>query len=262
MSVRLIDTHAHLTFDAFGGEVGPVLARAEQAGVGRVICVGTDPDDGRRVRELADRYDSVFAAYGIHPHEADRYDDPGGLREFLTTDKAVAVGETGLDYHYDFADRVRQGVLFERHLALAGELALPVIVHCRDAFDDTLAAIRSAGGDLTGVFHCFTGSDDEARRVVDLGWYVSFGGILTFKTSDALRGVARQVPADRLLVETDAPYLSPEPVRAHRPNEPAYVRYVAERLAQVRRVDTEKLLEGLWANTVRLFSQSITGDRV
>jgi len=258
---QLADTHAHLTSVDLAEKLGPVLARANEHGVGAIISVGTDGDDARSVQALADSNADVFAAYGIHPHEADTHDDPSCLRPFLTAENTVAIGETGLDYHYDFAKRANQRVLFSRHLELASELRLPVIVHCRDAFDDALAVIKAAPTDITGVFHCFTGNEDQARRVLDLGWMISFTGVLTFKKSEPLRRVAQCIPIDRMLIETDAPYLSPEPVRRRRPNEPANVRFIARQLAEITRSDYEKLLEQLWANTVELFGQTIEGDR-
>jgi len=258
MTAKLIDTHAHLTSDELLGEIDQVLSRAEQNGISAIVSVGTDPEDCRRVRELSARYRPVFAAYGIHPHLADRYSDPGQLRATLGGDKMVAIGETGLDYHYEFADRTNQRRLFEQHLALADELDLPVIVHCRDAFDDALVIIRSAAS-LRGVFHCFTGNAETAERIIALGWYVSFTGIVTFNKSIEVARAAADVPLERILIETDAPYISPEPVRRQKPNEPANVKYIAEKLSEIRQIDLQKLLEQLWDNAVRLFGTTIEG---
>jgi TatD DNase family protein len=257
MTETLIDTHAHLTAKGLSEHIDDVVSRAKDSGVGAIICVGTDPQDCRAVKELARRYTCVFAAGGIHPHEANKHSDIAELRGAVGGEKWLAIGETGLDFHYDFADRQKQRNLFEQQLALAGELDLPVIVHCREAVGEALAMIRAADRELRGVFHCFTGTPEEARRVVDLGWYISFGGIVTFKKSDELRRIAADMPIDQILIETDSPYLSPEPVRHRRPNEPAHVRYVAEAMVEVRRVTREKLLAQLWSNAVRLFGSAI-----
>lgn len=259
MTAPLIDTHAHLTDKDLLCQLDDVLERAARDAVSAVVCVASGPDDCGVVDGLARRYRGVFAAGGIHPHSAGRGDDLAWLRDYLAGEKWLAVGETGLDYHYDFADRGNQRRLFARHLAIARELGLPVIVHCREAFDDVLAIVKEAGSNVRGVFHSFTGTVEQAGRIVDLGWYVSFNGIMTFRKSDELRRMAALVPLDRILVETDAPYLSPEPVRKHRPNQPANVTHVADALARVRQIDREKLLEHLWSNALTLFGHALEG---
>ena len=255
----LIDTHAHLSSGELFVQIEQVLERARRNGVGAILCVGTDPDDCRKVQELARRYPFVFSICGISPHDAGAFRDLSALTAILDREKLVAIGETGLDYHYDFAPRNDQRRLFAAHLELARSLHLPVVVHCREAFDDALAVVKSCGAELTGVFHCFTGGRAEARRVIDLGWYISFSGVLTFANCGELKEVASFVPGDRMLVETDSPYLSPAPLRGRRPNEPANVRYVAEKLAEIRRTPLEKLLEQLQANAVTLFGPIIKG---
>ena len=255
----LIDAHAHLVYEGLIDRIEEVLSNAAALGVGRVVSIGTDPANGAATLELCDRFEEVYAALGIHPHEADKYSDASGLREMLGHPKVLAVGETGLDYHYGFADRGNQRRLFESQLALAAETGLPMVLHCREGFPDALPMIRSAGKDLRGVFHCFTGTAAEADQVIAMGWSISFTGILTFKKSEELRRIAERIPIENVLVETDSPYLSPEPVRSVRPNEPAHVRYVAEYLAAVRGMTYDAVVERIWQNAVRLFGPGLCG---
>ncbi|MFH0980980.1 MAG: TatD family hydrolase [Planctomycetota bacterium] len=233
----LVDTHAHLTSAALVGDVPGVLARAGQVGVSRVITVGTDVADTRRAVELAEAYPGVWATAGIHPHEAAKAgaDAPGEFRELLKHPRTVAIGEIGLDYHYDFSDRASQRALFAAQLDVAADCDLPLVIHCREAVADTVAALHERGFDgRRVVFHCFTGTADEAGLLADHGWRISFTGIVTFRQSSVLQGIAKDYPAEQLMLETDAPYLSPEPVRKVRPNEPAFLRHTAEFLARLR----------------------------
>lgn len=251
----LIDSHAHLTFDAFA-DVDAVLDRAAEAGVQRVISIGTDIRDAERVIALAQRHHAVEAAMGIHPHEAGRLVDGDWdrYRTLMRADTVVALGEMGLDYHYDFADRNAQRDVFERQLALAAEVDKPIIIHCREAHDDTVAILNSAGfGGRRVVFHCFTGTAAERAQIADNGWRVSFTGIVTFKSAGELARIAADYPADQLMVETDSPYLSPVPVRHVRPNEPAHVAHVARFLADRRGQPFEEFSEQTRANTVAFF---------
>ena len=252
----LIDAHCHLTFEELHGQLDGVLERAAAAGVRRMITVGTTPEDSRRCAELASRREGVFASVGIHPHEADRFAGAAldELAELMTHPRVVACGEMGLDYHYDHADRRAQRRLFEELLALSAPTGKPLIIHCRRAVDDTVAILDSAGlRDRPVVFHCFTGSPAEAARIRDHGWRLSFTGIVTFKNASELRAVARDYPADELMLETDSPYLSPEPVRNVRPNEPAHVIHTARFLAELRGVPVEELVERATRNTVAFF---------
>jgi TatD DNase family protein len=244
------DTHAHL--DACEEPADELVARAREAGVGTIVSVGSGLESCRETLAIAARHDGVFAALGIHPHQAaDEGDDRlAELRELLDDDTAVAVGETGLDYYRDYAPRDRQLALFERQLELAAELGKPVVIHTRAASDDTAAALEPFGG--TVVLHCFS-APELLPVAVDRGYYVSFAGNLTYPNAGDLRDAARAVPADRLLVETDSPYLSPQPKRG-RPNEPANVVHTAAALAGARGADPAALAAQLDANAAAAFA--------
>ncbi len=227
----IVDSHCHLADEAFAGDREAVVARARAAGVGRVLCIlaADDPAELARAREeVTPCWPGVLYATAVHPHRAGAYASQPeeaatvSRRAALEVD-AVALGEMGLDYHYDLSPRVTQQAVFACQVSLAVELGRPVVIHTREAADDTIAILRDAGGGrVRGVMHCFTGTRDEARQALDLGFWISFSGILTFPRATELRDVAAFVPADRLLVETDAPYLAPVPHRGAR-NEPAWV---------------------------------------
>jgi TatD DNase family protein len=244
----MIDTHAHLD----PAEADDVLERARDAGVGRVIVVATTLTDARAALELAQRRDGVYASLGLHPHEAANATSAelAELRVLLGERGAVAVGETGLDYFRDYAPRDDQRRLFDAQLALAAELGLPVVIHTREAEADTLAALASFAG--TVVLHCFS-SPGLLETALERGWYVSFAGNLTYPSAGALRAAAAQVPAERLLVETDSPYLAPVPLRGQR-NEPAYVMHTLAALAQARDGDLAALGEQIEANASVAFA--------
>ncbi len=256
MPIELIDSHCHLTFEVLTRQLDDVLARARDAGVSRMLCVGTDVADTRAALEIARGRDTIRAAAGIHPHEAGKATDADleALEGLLAEPEVLAAGEMGLDYHYDFSDHDSQKRVFAAQLDLARRHDLPVIMHCREAYGDAIPLMEQA--DMPGrpvVFHCFTGSTDEARAVLDRGWWLSFTGIVTFKNSRELQEIARTYPSERLMVETDAPYLSPEPVRKQRPNEPAYVRHTAEFLARLRGEPFEQLAAAAVANAESFF---------
>ncbi len=203
---------------------------------------------------FAQSREEVGCAIGVHPnhcHEVEKtaLDD---LRQLQTEPGVLAVGETGLDYHYDFAPKVRQAEFFEAHLRLAAELKRPVVIHCREAVDDCLAILRN-GPKVRAVFHCFTGSPDEAQRILDAGYFLGFTGVLTFKNADGLRQAARSAPSDRILVETDAPYLAPEPKRKEKVNEPAWVMHTAQMLASVHGVDVAEIDRLTTANALKFY---------
>jgi TatD DNase family protein len=245
----VIDTHAHL--DACADPPNALVARAVEAGVDRIVTVGTTVERCRTALELADRHPQVFAVLGIHPHEAgsDESDRIDELRSLLAHPRAVAVGETGLDHYRDYAPRDRQRALFEVQLALAAELGKPVVVHTRAADGETLAALAGFGGEV--VLHCFS-SVHLLRPALERGYYVSFAGNVTYRNASELRLAASQVPADRILAETDCPYLSPEPRRG-RPNEPANVVHTVSALAAARREDGTELAASIDANAARVF---------
>jgi TatD DNase family protein len=243
----VIDTHAHL--DACADPPEQLVERARAAGVPHILTVGTTVAGSREALALAERHPEVYAVLGIHPHEAGNADGVGGLRELLGHERAVAVGETGLDFYRDWAPRDEQQVLFEAHLDLAAELGKPVVIHSRAADRETLAGLAAFRGDV--VLHCFS-SPPMLRDALERGYYVSFAGNVTYKNASELRVAATQVSADRLLTETDSPYLAPQPVRG-RPNEPANVVHTLAALADARRADAEELEQQIDANARRVF---------
>jgi TatD DNase family protein len=251
----LIDSHCHLTYEPLAKMVDAVLARAAAAGVTNCVTIGTSLPDVSAAIDLGRRHCNVFATAGIHPHEAGKA--PGGweseLRRLAADTRVVAIGETGLDYHYDFSPRGRQRAVFERQLALAVECGKPVVIHCREAHDDVVGVLDGVGGLKGVVFHCFTGTVAEAREILERGWWISLTGVVTFRNAGELAEVARLLPGDRLMVETDAPYLSPEPVRNVRPNEPAHVVHIARRIADLRGETFEDVAVRTRANTIRFF---------
>ncbi len=254
--MKLIDTHCHLTDERLS-PVGDVLARAGEAGVVAFICATARIGDSAVAAGIAGRYKQVYCTAGVHPHDAKNAGEGylERLEELAAHPKNVAIGEIGLDYHYDFSPRDVQRRIFAEQLALASRLEKPVAVHTREAFEETLAVISESG--IAGeriLFHSFTGGPDETRRVLDIGAYVSYSGIATFKNADVIRAGAALIPDDRIIIETDAPYLSPEPVRKMQINEPLNVVHVAERLAAVRRTTPETLAEQTTANAIRFFA--------
>jgi TatD DNase family protein len=251
----VIDTHCHLTDPRLFEQLDAVIERAHTAGVMRMITIGTSTADGRAAIALCRGRHDVRCAVGIHPNYTQdaQLDDVPVLRELQADDSVVALGEMGLDYFHKFADRGHQVRLFEAQLALAGELGRPVIIHSREAIDDTLAILRNAPS-VRAVFHCFTGSGAEADRILAAGHWISFTGPVTYKKNDELREVVRRVPTDRLMVETDAPYLSPEPKRAQRTNEPALVMYTAAKVAEVKGMSLGELDRITTENAARFFS--------
>lgn len=249
------DSHCHLTADALRPQLDAVLARARAAGVTSFITIATDLDDAAVALEIAAGEDSVFVACGIHPHEAAKAPArwPARLRDLLRLDRVVAVGETGLDYHYDFSDRPSQERVFRGQLELACKLARPVIIHCREAHARTLGILDELAPPAGVVFHCFTGTCAEAREILDRGHWLSLTGVVTFRKSEELRHVARLLPPERIMLETDAPYLSPEPVRQVRPNEPAHLVHTAECIARERGMALADLARLSVENTRRFF---------
>jgi TatD DNase family protein len=249
----MIDAHAHLTDEKFADDVDAIVARAVTAGVDVIVSIATDVADARAAIRLSERHPGVFATAGIHPHAA-ASPTAGSLQEVAELarhPRVVAIGETGLDYHYDFAPRAVQIDRFGRQLQLGVEVDLPVVVHAREADADVAALIREAGPQCRGVLHCFAGGRELLETALDLGWYVSFAGTITFKRYDDV-DLLRAVPLDRILVETDSPYLAPVPLRGTR-NEPANVVRVAERAAELRGEKLSDLAAITVANTRALY---------
>jgi TatD DNase family protein len=257
----VVDSHCHLADEAFVDDVEAVIVRAQAAGVVEALCVvdASDPDEIARTAGVQALWPSLRTTAGVHPHRAAPYaarvaalrDD---VRVRIATDPAVrAIGEVGLDYHYDLAPRHLQVEVFAAQVDLGREFGLPLVVHTREADVDTIDVLRAAGGgEVRGVFHCFSGDVTLARRALDLGFHVSFSGIVTFPKALAVRGAAAFVPDDRLLVETDSPYLAPVPRRGAR-NEPAWVGHVAECVARLRGTSVSALADRLIENYRRLF---------
>ncbi|PQO35403.1 TatD family hydrolase [Blastopirellula marina] len=253
----LFDTHAHLFDETLISQIDDVVARAKEAGVGQMMVVGTTAEDSVRAIEIAERFPEVYATVGIQPNNCAEA-KPGDwdkIVELLEHPKVVALGETGLDRYWDFTPFELQQDYFDRHLRLSQERDFPFIVHMRDCGDDIVVMLKEAAerGPLRGVMHSFTGDPALMQQCLDLDMYISFAGMVTFKKSGDLRDVAALVPKDRILIETDAPYLSPEPVRGKRPNEPAYVAHTAACVAAARGESLEEFAELTTANARRLF---------
>ncbi|WP_212630185.1 TatD family hydrolase [Pseudomonas sp. KB-10] len=253
----LIDSHCHLDrldLAAHGGSLDAALDAARAVGVGHFLCIGVSADNAATVKGLAERYADVDCSVGVHPLDLEPGAEPAldWLLGELAHPKVVAIGETGLDYHYEPESAALQQASFRLHLEAARITGKPVIVHTREARADTLALLREVALPQAGVLHCFTEDWEMAKAALDIGFYISLSGIVTFRNAEALREVARQVPADRLLVETDSPYLAPVPHRG-KPNLPQYVREVAEYLAVLRGVSYETLAEQTSSNFKRLF---------
>jgi TatD DNase family protein len=248
----LFDSHCHLTDPKFDGEVPAVLARARATGIVGVVTIASDAADAAAAAALAAEHDAVWCTAGIHPHAAAAADDAAreGVESLLTGERAVAVGETGLDYHYDKAPRDVQRKLLDWHLALAERTARPVVVHSREADADTSAAIRNAPG-VRGVLHCFTGGEALLDCALEAGWHVSFAGLITFRNYAGAEAL-RRVPDDRLLLETDSPYLAPVPERGRR-NEPAFVAHTCRAAAALRGQEAEMLARLTTDNARRFY---------
>ncbi len=254
----MIDSHCHLDFPDFASERDAVVARARAAGVRRLITISTRIDRYAQVRAVAEAYEDVFFTVGTHPHEAhtDPEVSPERIAELARHPKCVGIGEAGLDYHYDRAPRDVAARVFRTQIAAARLSGLPLVIHTRDADADMATILRDEMGQgaFAALLHCFTGGSDLARTALDLGLSLSFSGVLTFKGSDALRSIAAGLPLDRLLVETDAPFLAPVPHRGRR-NEPAFVKHTVEVLAAVHGISPEALAAATTANAHRFFAK-------
>jgi TatD DNase family protein len=254
----LVDSHCHLDFEDFSGDLDAIVARAHAAGIGRMVSISTRVKRRAGLLAIADRFPAVYCSIGTHPHHAHEELDLtiADLVGLTRHPKTVAIGEAGLDHHYDLSPREAQERGFRNHIAAARETGLPLVIHSREADADMAAILEeeSGKGAFPAVLHCFTGGRDLAQRAVALGLFVSFTGILTFKKSEELRAIAAELPADRILVETDAPYLSPGRHRGKR-NEPAYVVETAKVLAQTRNVTFDEIARQTTENFFRLFSK-------
>jgi TatD DNase family protein len=254
----LIDSHCHLDFPDFAAELDAVVARAHAAGIERMVTISTRVTRHREVLAIAERFPAVFCSVGTHPHHAHEELDVSTADLVARTHhaKVVAIGEAGLDYHYDNSPRDAQKQGFRSHIAAARETGLPLVIHSREADDDTARILEeeTGKGAFPAVLHCFTGGPDLARRAMALGLFISFTGILTFKNSDSLRAIAANLPADRIMIETDAPYLAPGRYRGKR-NEPAFVVETANVLAEARGVSFDEVARQTTANFFRLFGK-------
>ena len=241
--MELIDTHCHLTFDDLAGDIDGVIERSRAAGISGWITVGTDMSENQRALDLANRFDNLYAAVGIHPHDARTVtaETAGELRMLAQDPKVVAIGETGLDYHYNHSLHHDQRRVFAQHLKIAGESNLPVIIHCRKAFEETIEILDEHGSDVKKVvWHCFSGSAEQAEILIPKGYYFSFTGVVTFKNAEKARRAAAAIPLDKLMLETDCPYMSPEPMRKQKVNEPALMVHTARFLAELKGMSLEE----------------------
>ncbi len=254
--MQLTDSHCHLTFDVLADDLAAVLERSRAADVTRWITIGTSLSESSKALALAQAHEAMYATVGIHPHDAKDADEASleQLKQWAAEPKVVAIGETGLDFHYSFSPHETQQAVFRQHLDLAVEVGLPVVIHTREAFSETLEILDDYQGRLKAVvLHCFTGDADQAHQGVERDFFFSFSGALTFKKSEAIREAAACVPLERLMVETDCPYLSPAPMRKQKINEPALVVHTARCLAGIKGVDLEELANITWKNTTDFF---------
>jgi len=248
----LIDSHAHLVSLE---NLEQVLQRAKENDIIKIVSISSDIPSTKETISLAEKYDFIFATTGVHPHSADQTNEEvlQGIDEYAKHDRVVAIGETGLDYFYMNSDKEVQINSFKEHIHLGRKHNLPVIIHVREADEDMQAILKKeTAADTPGVIHCFTGSYETAVKYLDLGYFISFSGIVTFKRSEELREAAKKIPSDRILIETDSPYLAPVPHRG-KPNEPSFVKHVAQTVADVREISIDELSEITRVNTERLF---------
>jgi len=255
--MELIDTHCHLTFKPLDEDVEAVLKRSKAAGVTGWISVGTDIEDSRKAIELAEKFDNLYAAVAIHPHEAKTVtaEAIAQLKQLAQHPEVVAVGETGLDFHYYHSPADEQRRVFAKHLEIAEQLNQPVIIHSREAFEQTVELLERYGKAVEKVvFHCFSGSAQQAEIILNKGWYISFTGVVTFKNAARTRQAAGAVPLDRLMLETDCPYMSPEPVRKQKVNEPAFLVHTANFLAELKKISPDELAKKTAAVSKNFFN--------
>ena len=248
----LIDSHAHLVSLE---NLPEVLQRAQENNINKIVSISSDIPSTEATISLAEEYDYIFATTGVHPHSADQMSEEVliGIDHFAKNDKVVAIGETGLDYFYMNSEKEVQIDSFTEHIRLGKKHNLPIIIHVRNADQDMIEILtKESAADTPGVIHCFTGDYDTAKKYLDLGFYISFSGIVTYKRSEELREAAKKIPKDKILIETDSPYLAPVPHRG-KPNEPSYVKHVAETISDVRGISFDEIAEITKANAEKLF---------
>ncbi|MGD7010274.1 TatD family hydrolase [Metabacillus sp. 84] len=254
----LFDTHAHLNAVQFNEDLEEVIERAKAEGVEKIVVVGFDTETITRAMELTETYDFIYAAVGWHPVDAIdmKEEDLDWIKELASHPKVVAIGEMGLDYHWDKSPKDIQKEVFRKQIALAKEVKLPIIIHNRDATADVVQILKEEKAEeVGGIMHCFTGSAEVAKECIDMNFYISFGGPVTFKNAKKPKEVAAEIPLDRLLIETDCPYLTPHPYRGKR-NEPGYVKYVAEEIAELRGMTYEEIARHTMENAKKCFGIS------
>ncbi|MDL2288113.1 TatD family hydrolase [Oscillospiraceae bacterium OttesenSCG-928-F05] len=252
-TLRFFDTHAHYDDKQFNSDRDALLPALHESGVALVVNPGIDARSSKRILKYAERYPFLYAAVGFHPHEAKMATDADyeAIAQMAGHDKCVAIGEIGLDYHYDFSPKEAQKRVFRAQLALAKTLDMPVIIHDREAHEDCLEIIMDYPG-LRGVYHCFSGSLEHAKRILALGWMISFTGVITFKNARKFPEIIGAIPPDRIMIETDAPYMAPEPHRGHR-NDSGYLVHVAEKIAEIYGCSAEEVAELTYQNGKRFF---------
>jgi TatD DNase family protein len=251
----LIDSHAHLEMPDFRRDLEEVIQRAKEAGVKYIFTVGTEKKEWERALEIAQSYPFIYAILGVHPHNAKEIDDHTyeTLKGLCQNERVRAFGEIGLDFYRDLSPRDIQLNRFREQIALARELGLPIVVHDREAHPETLEVLKSEKAEaLGGIIHCFSGDYEMAKECIEMGFYISVPGSITFKNTELFREIVRKLPLESLLVETDAPFLTPVPFRGKR-NEPGYVRYTAEKIAEIKKVPFEKVAEATTGNALRVF---------
>lgn len=253
----IFESHAHLLSNKFENDRDEVIKRALENGVYAVLNVSDDLKTSIEAVKFSKQYNNIFSSAGIHPHNGMDFkdDDLIVIKQLALDSKTLAIGEIGLDYYYDFCDRNVQKEVFVKQLELAKSLDMPVIIHDREAHKDTIDTLNLFKGNLEGVIHCYSGSAESAKILLDMGYYISFTGVITFKNANKTIEALKAVPIDRLLLETDSPYLTPEPYRGKR-NEPKNLVYIAKMMAQVKQVSYEFLLEKVWENTFELFKKA------
>lgn len=251
----LFDSHAHIDDEKFDDDRLAVIARAKENGVGHFINVGADMDSSLRSIKLAEEHEEIYAVVGVHPHEAQKVlkADYDQIAEWTRHPRVVGVGEIGLDYYYDLSPRELQKEVFIRQLDVARQMHMPVSIHNRDAHGDTMEILKREGKGIVGVVHCFSGSMEMAKELIKMGWYLGVDGPVTFKNAAKLPEIMTEIPLERLLIETDSPYLTPVPYRGKR-NEPAYVRFVAEHVAALRNIEFETFAKATTQNVCDLFA--------